>query len=195
MFKPHVLKASTLRLILVVSMFLIVGLAVAMFYFANQYLSKVATDVGSVLVEAESSQDSLQSLQATERRLSNESAAVERASNIVADSQNYQYQNKILTDLDNYAAQSGVDIRSINLSSGGSASDDTPVASRAPAGLNTTSASVTLGNPVDYNNLLHFIRSIEQNLTKMQIATISLSRADSSNQVTSDSLTIEVYIR
>ncbi len=62
--------------------------------------------------------------------------------------------------------------------------------------LKSTTVNITLDNPVNYRNLLQFIHYIEQNLTKMQISSISLSGAtESSSQVTTDSLTIEVYIR
>lgn len=62
--------------------------------------------------------------------------------------------------------------------------------------LKSTTVNITLDNPVNYRNLLRFIHYIEQNLTKMQISSIALSGATESNSdVTSDSLTIEVYIR
>ena len=44
-------------------------------------------------------------------------------------------------------------------------------------------------------SMLRFVKSIEQNLTKMQISKIGLSKDANSNNVTSDVLTIEVYIR
>ena len=198
MLKMPNLKASTLRLIMIVSLFLIAGLAVVMFYFANQELSKVATEVSHVTADAEASQDNLQNLQAVEQKLANEKEAIERVNSIVAESQSYQYQDQILSDLHSYANQSGVTITNINFSGSGdstASSSGTPPVSSAPAGLKTTSVSVTIDNPVGYNNLLRFMRSIEQNLTKMQISTVSLSKAESGSQVTSDALTIEVYIR
>ena len=198
------IKASTLRLTLTVSMFLIGALAVVMFYFANQHLSEVATDVSRIAADAEASQNNLQTLQTIEQKLSNEQQAIDRAQNIVAESQSYQYQDQILSDLNSYAARSGVSITNINFStgdgsvaasSGGEAAVPAPGAAAAPAGLKTTSVSVTIDNPVNYNNLLRFMRSIEQNLTKMQLSSVSLSKGESGNQVTSDALNIEVYIR
>ena len=75
----------------------------------------------------------------------------------------------------------------------GPAGQTPPVAST----LKTTSVSVTIETPVDYQRLLRFVNYIEQNLTKMQISQVSLSRVTSEGRgkINSDALTIEVYIR
>ncbi|MFI5212624.1 MAG: hypothetical protein ACHQTE_01560, partial [Candidatus Saccharimonadales bacterium] len=62
-------------------------------------------------------------------------------------------------------------------------------------GVKSTSVAVTLVNPINYNNLLTFVKLIEQNLTKMQVSKIGLSKDPSSNKIISDALTVEVYIR
>jgi hypothetical protein len=55
--------------------------------------------------------------------------------------------------------------------------------------------SITLKTPIIYNNMIRFIKSIEQNLTKMQLSKISLAKDAASGGVTSEALTLEVYIR
>lgn len=67
-----------------------------------------------------------------------------------------------------------------------------------PAGVTPTTASITLQGKTSYESIVKFIYMIEQNLTKMRIETIALSgvKDESGNiNVTSDALTIEVYLR
>lgn len=206
--KASQLTATKLRIVLSISLFLIVAVAITIFYFANSKLKEVATTVSHTIADSTASQSNLQILQQLEKRLAEEKETVERVNGIVADSQSYQYQNQILHDLNTYASQAGITISNLDFSAGNTASTPSTAAPAAPAagapaapiaptpsGVKSTTVSVTLVNPIEYTALLRFIKSIEQNLTKMQISKISLSKGTEPNQVTSDSLTIEVYIR
>lgn len=197
------MTATKLRLILASTLFVTTIIGAAIAYFANSMLSQVATDVSHTVADAEASYDSLQSLQQTERDLEENQEVVKRASEVVANSQNYQYQNQIINDLNQYASRSGIEVTNIDFSSdtktpgtttppttgSGTAAPTAP----APAGVQTATITVTLKNPVDYNNLLRFIQSIEQNLTKMQLASVSITKDQAG--VSSDVLSIKVYVR
>ena len=78
-------------------------------------------------------------------------------------------------------------------------STPTTAVTAAPTGVKSMTATVTLDNPVDYNNMLTFMHLIEESLFKMQISQIGLSRStDTSkgtNKISSDTLTIEVFVR
>src|SRR5690606_13131347 len=104
----------------------------------------------------------------------------------------YQYQNEIIRDLNQYAAATGIAITNFNFETQETAEQDqaTPPNSTAaaPSGINSTLVSVTLQNPISYDALLNFFHSIEQNLTKMQISTVSLTK--SNNELASVTLTI-----
>lgn len=194
------LTATKLRVGLVISLFVIGAIEATIFTFAYGQLAQTATDVSHVVVDANASQNNLATLEKIEKILEDEKGVVDRASSIVADSQSYQYQDQIITDLNNYANKNSVTITNVDFSAGQAATATpgqaaAPVTA-APAGLKSTSVTVTLKTPVDYNNLLRFIEAVEQNLTKMQISKIGLSKgASTGNDVTSDALTIEVYIR
>jgi hypothetical protein len=57
-------------------------------------------------------------------------------------------------------------------------------------------ATVSLKNPVNYDAMLNFIHLVEQSLFRMQISQISLSQSQGDQGgLTSDILTIEVYVR
>lgn len=205
--KGKQLTATTLRAILATGIVLIVSICVAVFVVANNQLKAVATEVNRATVDADASRNNLQTLQAIQAELKKQKDTVERAQSIVADSQSYQYQNQIIADLNDYARQAGISITNLDFgattnatstpapAATPSASGDTPSTPTGPVGVKSTSVSVTLANPIDYKTLLNFIRLIEQNLTKMQVSKVGLSADATSGKVTSDSLTIEVYIK
>lgn len=200
MIKSHSLTATQLRFILSISLFVIALIGGGGFFIVNSKLKDYAVEVSHVTADAEASRNNLQNLQKIQKQLADSQAIVQKASSIVAESQSYQYQDQIITDINNYATKAGVAIIDINFSSGQASA--TPPAGAAPApvtpapsGVKSTSVAITLKNPVNYTNLLTFIKSIEQNLTKMQVSRINLSRDAAGNGVSSDILTLQVYVR
>lgn len=204
--KSKELTATTFRILLITSLALIAAAGVGGFFLAKKQLTEVATQVSSAVSEADASSDNLENLQRLKRELSDQKEVISRTSQIVAESQSYRYQDQIIADLTKYASEAGIKITDMDFGdpgqaatspssapSGGAAATANPTP--APAGVKSTSVSVTLDNPVEYSNLLRFVRLIEQNLTKMQISRIGLSNDSSSEDVSSDALTIEVYIR
>jgi hypothetical protein len=200
MMKGVTLTATRLRLILAVSLLLIEVIASIFVAYADTELKKYAEAVSHVRADSIASQNSVKTLRKIQQELLANKDAVERASDIVADSKSYLYQDQIITDLNDYAKRAGLTITNLDFSTPdpvGPTTTPTPTQPNAvetPTGVKTTSVSVTLKNPVNYEGLLKFIKSIEQNLTKMQISRIGLAK-DTSNSVSSEILTIEVYIR
>ena len=197
MIKGRSLTATQLRFMLSLSLFIIVIFAAAAFYFVNSHLKTYAVEVSRVVVDANASRDNLQNLQKIEKQLNDDQDVVQKTNNIVAESQSYQYQDQIITDINDYATRAGIGITDINFSQAANtapAATPTPAAP-VPGGVKSTSVAITLKNPIDYTSLLRFLKSIEQNLTKMQVSRVNLSKDTSDNGVTSDILTLQVYIR
>lgn len=200
------LTAVSFRLILSITLFLIAGLIVAAVWLSTSKLKEFATEVSQISSDASASQDSVQTLQKTKQELDAQKDIVTKAANIVADSQSYKYQDQIIKDLNAYATASGLSITNFSFASSTAAGTTpttpapaatgtpAPAATAVPSGVKLTTASITLKTPINYVNLLQFIHSIEQNLTKMQIARITLSKGQTSREVTTDSLEIQVYI-
>lgn len=198
------LTASGFRLILIIAMFVVMSIGTGVFWLTDSYLKDFAVEVNHKNVDATASQSNVQTLQQIQQKLADNKEIVEHTSEIVAESKSYEYQDQIITDLNDYAAKSGISITNMDFSAA-SAPAATPGSSGAAPkttqaiptinGVKSVSANITLKNPVNYNNLLKFIKSIEQNLTKMQISRIGLSKDATSGEVTSDALTIEVYVR
>ena len=197
------MTATKLRLILSCSLVLVAALLAGIFVFFYGQLQTTATDTNHTVVDASASQNNIATLDKIEDFLAANSQVVERARSIVADSQSYQYQDQIITDLNDFASRNGVTITNVDFT-GTNQPASTPSTTTAPTtptqpavnGIKSTSATITIKTPVNYDNLLRFLESIERNLTKMQVSKVSLSRGDAGgNDIVSDALTIEVYIR
>lgn len=200
------LSAVQLRFILIlVILILTIGSAVGFWVF-HQHLMSYATQVNTDNAAAASSSNDLVRLQKLQTYLENNKVAVTRAKNIVADSKYYQYQTQIINDINSYAAAAGVTITGYTFGVGDAAGTQavaTPTAPTAvPIGLKTTTATVAIKSPVDYQTVMNFLHSIELNLTKMNITSISLTggcetgSSNSSckpNQVSVNPIGIEVY--
>jgi hypothetical protein len=202
--KKYELNAVQFRLILSISLFFIFAIMLTVAGFAYNELKKVAVDVSHTSADANASSNNVETLEKIEQKLNDDRDVVGRTNSIVAESKSYQYQDQIIADLKDYASRAGIVLTNFDFSSNtttptpGSNATQAPsptAPSPPPSGVKSTSVSVTLKNPVDYESLLRFLQSIEQNLTKMQVSKVSLTKSESDNSVSSDALTIEVYVR
>jgi hypothetical protein len=198
------MTAIQLRMILIgtiIAIFVLGGLG---FYFVQAQLNTFAVDVSHANEDASTSNNDIAVLQSLQKKLESSQDNVARTKKIVADSKSYTYQDQIISDLNAYAARAGITIASYTFNAGGPGGTSAAAsagASTATAGqtiipgLKSTTVSVNLKSPTKYDNLLNFVHSIEQNLTKMQIAGISLTKGQNSSEVSTNALSIEVYIQ
>ncbi len=177
---------------------LALSVAVSCFVFINvkDRLQTYTNSVLSASAKAQDSNDHLQELQKLQQMLEDDSIAVNRASKIVADSEQYQYQGQIIDDITSYATKAGVIISGFTFINSDDASQGNPqTQENLPGGLKSTSAVIAVQNPVDYKAAMKFIHSIEDNLTKMNITSISVAASPGNNKVMLNPITIEVYMR
>jgi hypothetical protein len=210
------LTAQKLRIILVATIFLLIALAGVVFFFARNTLDTYAADVHKMTKAAESSSQNLAALNSLKAKLAENKEAVERAKSLVAESQYYAYQDQIIKDINTFAAKSGVAISGYQFNGEATAgAGAAPAAAPTPAagapveggaatatpgatvsGLKSTSVAITLDKPLSFEQIMRFVNMIEQNLTKMQLAGVSIAKdPESSNGVAVNSLTIEVYVK
>lgn len=203
--KARNLTPTKLRLLLLAALVLILFLTVGVFYLGYRQLETMAVEVGEKVAEANDSQNTIQELQKLKQDLEANQDVITKASLIAADGQNYSYQDQIVNDLTTYAARASMTISNITFSTTGAAGGAAPATNpapapapasteSAPAGLKKTNISVTLDNPVDYKNLLNFLHYIEQNLTRLKVANVTLTKAEG-GAVNTDVLNLEVYLR
>ena len=201
------MTASRLRIILsVVLVLVLVGGALG-FSYVQHLLKTYVADTNALNRRADSSSTNLETLRRVKNYLAEHQSDVDLAKRVVAESKSYQYQNDIITDLTSFAKKSGITITQFDFSdtqqtgSGASSSPTQPTTgstATSTGGLNSKSVTVTIKSPVNYNNLLEFMHRIEQNVTKMQIAEVSLARdssAGSSSKVSAQTFNIQVYVQ
>lgn len=197
------ITAGKLRVVLAVTIVLILVLSAASFWFFRSQLEGYASEVRKANANALVSTKDVSKLKDLEKELADSQVAIARAEKIVGDSKFYQYQNQIIADINAYARTAGIVIEGYSfLETGtpGAAAGAPPVVAGTdgppPAGLKTTSVSITVKTPIEYAALMRFVHSIETNLTKMQLTGVSISRTEfGSKNVSTNPLTIEVYTR
>lgn len=206
--KTRHLSATRLRALLSVGLFLLAGIAVGVFILSYGNLRKTAESVSKTTASAAESRATIQSLQSLQAELDKQKGVIARIDDIAAPSQNYQYQNQIVSDLYTYAERAGVSIQNLDFGSAGATTATPPPSGGAQtpatatpttpqpssgAGMQTAAVTVTLANPVGYTNLLNFLNMLEQSLPKLKVANINISK--SGGEITSEALNIEMYIR
>lgn len=203
--------AVTMRIVFALSLVLIlVGMGVIV-YFGYTMLQGTAEEVSKIQTEAKAVDAKVQDLARLEKEMEKYKDSVTKAQQLVAETQQYQYQNQIINDLTAYANKSGVGIAGFTFasgsagagaksSSGSSGSSGTNTGSGSNNAASTTGpksmkVSVRLNEKTDYMALLRFMHLIEQNLTRMQIASVSMSKTEGAGQVNTQTLDVEVYVR
>lgn len=195
------MTASRLRLLLMGSIVLLALLIGFGFYSAQSFLHNFAVTVSHAQEDANASESDISTLQKLEDKLAEDELVIERTKKIVADSKAYEYQDQIIADLNAYAAKSGVAITGFTFTdnnaapSTAAASETGTAAEPAIPGLKSTSVSVQLATPTKYDRLMRFVGHIEQNLTKMQLASLTLSKGQAKDEVTTSELVIGVYVK
>ena len=208
------LTPSQLRIILVLSLLLAIGLGIGGFILLRGVLAAKATEISQIATEVKGLSDNIRKLESAEKTLKANQNVEVKAREMLADIQSYQYQDRIVQDLKAIAGTSGVNIKNVDfMVSQTSASAVVPQApaqgtpevatptSNLPGGINQTKATITIESPVSYNSLLLFIRALESNSMKMQVSKVSItgagasSEAKNKDQVTSEAFVIGVYIR
>lgn len=198
------LTPMALRLLLTFSMFLLAAGCVATFLFLQSQLKSLALETSKANSEANLSKGDLARLKELSEYLEKEKAAVNRVKNIVADTQSYQYQDQIIQDITLYAQKSGISVTGVNFqssgqpatttTSGGTTAQQQPAATTSEA--NFTTAIINIKNPVQYRSVMQFLYYLENNLTRMQVTEVSLTKGDGSGQdVSINPLSVKVYTK
>ncbi|MGB3023881.1 MAG: hypothetical protein WBB39_03710 [Candidatus Saccharimonadales bacterium] len=165
------------------------GVAAA-YIIAGDIVKAKTIETNHAQIDAEVAQDEITRLQKLHIYLENNREEIEKASEIVADSQLYQYQNQAIEDITAYAAQAGIPILGFDFTgTANSPSSNT----NNPIPLKQTSIRVRIAPNIPYESFYRFITSIEENITKMQLTNVTIS-PNSSNSLYVDCQTIEVKV-
>jgi len=194
------LSAPRLKVILIVTIGLMIVLGIATFLFFQHKLSDYATEVNNDNVAAAASNQDVTMLQHLQTEMASNQVAVNRAASIVADSKYYQYQNQIIDDLNTYANAAGFSISGFSFadntaSTATTATSGTTATPATPAGLKSVTATITLPGSLSYQSVMNFLKSIEENLTKMDLNGVTMQMDTTTNTLTVNPISIKVYTR
>lgn len=166
-----------------------------LFAFATQTLQAKNTETDHAHSDAELAALNISYLKQLKTKLASDHDIITKTAKIVSDSQSYTFQDQFIDDLTSYANYAKVRIDNIDF--GTKPGDPPPTASSASATkLKRTLVIVQIANDTPYNSILLFIRSIEMNLTKMQLSKVSFSPKKGDPEITSGPrIEIEVYLR
>lgn len=187
------MNASRMRIVLSIGLcLLLAGLAFAGWWVQGLLEAQVAkTD--HARIDAEVSQLDLDKLRRLEAQLIEQKDVVERAAQIAATADNYQYQDQVVNDLEAYAQRHGITISSFDFATSGAQAGGK---SSAPAGTTRTPFGIALVGPLGYDRFMSFLRDIENNLTKLQVASLSLTpTAENPQMISNTSLSLVVYLK
>lgn len=198
--------AVTMRIVFALSLVLILVGMGGVVYFGYTMLQGTAEEVSKIQTEAKAVDAKVQNLARLEKEMEKYKDSVAKAQQLVAETQQYQYQNQIINDFTAYANKSGVGIAGFTFTSGsagaksnsgpsGTSGTNNSSGSNSAVGPKSMKVSVRLNEKTDYMALLRFMHLIEQNLTRMQIASVSMSKTEGTGQVNTQTLEVEVYVR
>lgn len=229
--KSKGISAALLEKILLFVIVLILGITIAIYSFLSGFVKSQANIASESVAKANASQEDIDDLNKSYRWLQENPSVVEKTNKIVAEASQYKYQDQVILDLESYAKQSGLNVvrykfsetaavPTTSPSTGSTAPATTPPAAAAPAaggapaagaastnttpsGLTVATIDIGLDEGVSYRNLLLFMKKIEQNVTRIQINAISISRggdddpstgSDHKDSVSISTFTISVFI-
>ena len=191
------LTPAKLRGVLVTVFVALIIIGVVIFMLGYQQINIYSLAAQETAQQAAASSSTVHNLKLIQQELAQKSDIVDRASQLVAASQSYKYQDQIIQDINSYAKAAGLSLDNITFEDA-SATTATTATAALPAGIKMTTATATLKNPVNYYKLLRFLHSLEQGVFKMSITSIDLSKGATTGgleDITSSPVKIEVYIR
>ncbi len=209
--KDKGISAPLLEKILILVVVLVFSVTIASYYFLSNFAKSQAKAANHSMITAQSTQKDIEGLQKSYKWIEEHPEVVEKTNKIVAEASQYQYQDQIIKDLESYAQQAGnLVVSQYTFSeaggtgttpSGGAGSTPSPTAAsgtastQLPKGLTTTTVDITFSQKgVPYEKILLFVKKIEQNVTRMQITSLSITPNPIDRTVVQVTMTISVFL-
>lgn len=168
------------------------------FTYAVSVLKQQALATNHAKIDNELAESEIAKLKTLSSYLENNQETVKRASEVVAESRAYTYQNQVIADLNSYASRSDVRIVGIDFPdvSKQNQRQQTKNSGATIAGVKRIPVVVRMDQSVRYSNLIRLVKLIEQNLTKIQITSVTMAPDPKApGSMTSPTINIEVFIQ
>ncbi len=181
------MNAAKLKYVLIGCIVLMVVALLAGTIFLQRFLNEQVMTTDHAKIDAEASQQEIAKLQRLENELADKKDLLARAKQIAAASEQYRYQDQVINDLNVYASRNTIGIASFDFKQ--------PAIGAAAQG-NKTAFIVNLNSPIKYENLLAFLRDVEQNLTKIKVTSVNLSpNPKSPVEIQNPTINLEVFLK
>jgi hypothetical protein len=183
------MTATKLRYILLALIVVMIGAFASGAWWVQGLLAQHVRDTDHAKIDAEVSETELQQLKQLQKQLTEEQDIVERAKQIAVSAEQYRYQDQVIKDISDYAYRYGISVNTIDFT------QNTGQQAASAGGAKRTAFTVSLKGPLPYTTFMQFLRSIEKNLTKIQVTSLTLAPDKDPNSVTNPSLSLEVYLK
>lgn len=175
-------KAAQLRGLLTLLFLLVIAGGAGLYYLSLDTLKEYATEVNNKVIDSEASAKQVQQLQTLESQLSQSDGLISKANDIFATEGNFQSQ--AIRDVRRYAQLTNLTIQTTTFNEDAS----TP---------NSRSFIVEIGSPASYQNFIRFLRGIENNIPKMEVTELKISRSTSglNDQIDINGITMVIHVK
>jgi len=185
------MKATTIKVLMIVFILLIISLSIVGFYFAKNYLTEASIKNEDTSLVTYSVNKSTSATKKIQDDIAKYQPVADKASGVFASNQDYQSQ--ILKDLKAYASVNGISIDSYEFNQSSGLGTKTSIKT---SGSGKNNINITLNDSIQFTKLIKFIKAIETNAPKMQITELNISPiTGSKDSVKVDPITIEIYSR
>lgn len=174
--------AAQLRMLLGLVFILTIAGGAAAYYFSLDYLKDYAQLVNTKVIDSEASAKQVQQLQSLESQLDEENGLIARANDIFATNSNFQAQ--AIRDVNHYADLAGLNVTTTTFEG----ENPSPT---------SRSFIVEIESPAPYQSLIRFLRGVENNIPKMEVTELKVSRtaAGSGGQVNIENVIMVIHVK
>lgn len=196
------MTAQRLRVVLAIIMLLIIAAAVVGFTIVQKNLADYATSISKLNADAQSGDKDIRTLQNLKARLAEQQDVIQKTRAVVGDGASYA--DTVVNDISRIGSESGVAVKSIAFvgdttsaatpPSSAPTTTTTPTTGTAATAVTKKTVTVSIQSPLSYTNLMNFLSKIESNQLRMHVTKVVMTK-DKGNDVATQDLTIEVYVR
>lgn len=171
-----------------VNLLLIGGLGIT-FYFADSIATKRSAEIAVAKADIESNELAIKSFQSLEKAIQQNQEIETIASRVLPQDTE---QTKALAELDKFSKEAGVPIRQISFTPGKGGSLVSPTNIK---GVSVLQVSLQC-DPAQYEDLLDFLKKIEDNRRRMQVTSVAITPSDTApGLLDRTNLSIDIYLR
>ena len=178
--------------ILKIFLILLCVITIAGLYFADRKLAALANETARLKAEVEVSQKQIDSYTITKAKVENLQYVEELASQVLPKDDE---QSTVVAELSQFALRSQLSVSEITFPEGSTAAKNSAAKSTkvVPKGVDVIPITVRFKEGSSYNNLLSFLRLVENNRRKTQVTNVDL-KPDTEDRSVLSEVTVELNL-